>query len=133
MSAELLYPCGSCCILAFMIQLRSDEIQLHALGLTPAACRCYVVLLDNFPRPLRTARLKEQAAVPVSTLYRSLRELVIKGFAERSPRIVTADRYRAIPLSYALDNYALYQRKLVQPLLQRVHAAALLADHHKNT
>jgi len=95
----------------------NSEATLRALGLSPNACRCYLVLMSYTPSPLQASEIATHAKQKPSSTYRALRELTTKGFV-REHRLVGANRYWAEPLTDALDNYALYQRQLARPLLR---------------
>lgn len=104
----------------------SDKHQiLLDIGLSPSAANCYLCLALSSRKWLQAGEIGKLSGMKPTSLYRSLQELRIIGFLQ-TMRVVTATRYRAEPLSYALDNLAAHQRQRAQPLIQ-----ALNDDHDR--
>ena len=98
-----------------MASQQSPQQILQAMGLGPAAARCYLILTECLPRAERVSFITSQSGQSSATTYRALDELIQKGFATKT-RIIAATTYRALDPATAIDNYAAYLRRLVRPL-----------------
>lgn len=97
---------------------------LQSIGLSKSASLCYLVLLEAGQKRTKARYVGESAELSHSSLYRALEELIRKGFITEA-QILRAKLYKAEPLSYALDNYATYQRTQLQALIKEQHAGVL--------
>lgn len=91
---------------------------LKQLGLSTAAASCYILLVAKRPLAPRPEHIAELTGLPDSTLYRALKELHTKGFVDRRSGGQHSS-YKALPLTDALENFALYQRGLALPILKQ--------------
>jgi sugar-specific transcriptional regulator TrmB len=93
-----------------------DYWALATIGLSKTQAECYGVLAEGYG--LSAKKLATKLGVSSSNLYRVLKDLRVKGFITEI-RIVSPTTYRVVPLSYALVNYAEYQRQQVKQLIAR--------------
>ena len=100
----------------------SEPIEtLRQLGLSKSAATCYWLLVRKLPKAMSVSHITKETSLSTASLYRALHELEIKGFVE-TILLAAPQSFRAIPLSEALDNYALHQRQLAQPLIKILHS-----------
>jgi len=99
----------------------TDEQVLQQIGLSRPAAQIYLFLVEQLPYARGATYINEQftTKLPDTTLFRAVHELLAKGFIIYSNEERRHRTYRAVKLAWALESYALYQRELVLPVLQK--------------
>jgi sugar-specific transcriptional regulator TrmB len=92
----------------------SDFDGLTSIGLSKTQARTYGLIASG--QGMTINEMAKRLSVNRTTLYRSIKDLHHKGFVTEW-RLTSPNFYRAVPLPFALVNYADYQHKQVKDLI----------------
>lgn len=89
---------------------------LRRLGLSQLSAQCYETLYEQ--PYLDAQKLADHLQKPYRSIYRNMGDLERKGFIRKLYTAIHPNRYEAILLVDALQNFARWQQKQVEDLLK---------------
>ena len=84
---------------------------LQKLGLSQTAVKCYESLFKD--GHASASQLAKRLQKPRTSIYHALEKLELQGFVERKKRPGWVTHFTVVRLDKALENLAIYQRRVV--------------------
>ncbi|HEX7633640.1 MAG TPA: helix-turn-helix domain-containing protein [Candidatus Saccharimonadales bacterium] len=101
----------------------ADYSKLHELGFSQTAALCYGALIESGTSSL--SRVVENMQKPRASVHRALKQLEGKGFATSHKNSTYPTLYRAVPISQAIENLAVYHRRQLKQIIEEQAATAI--------